>query len=169
MSFSSAFNPPVPASDETLIENKIATDTVTGAWREIVEVQNITQGTVTYYEDGVATTITANEVVDAEVRSIVTGSETISDVTTTATGLSAIPANTYYAYGEVKDGAAIFTRDGTAPDATAGATIGERVNDGGRIELNSLDEINNFQVISLDGITSIDVFFTYKNARGNEI
>ncbi len=153
------------SSDMVAYKTKIVTDTATGEIKEVTEAKNFSNGSVNYYdENGAMYTLGATEVVKEKAVAVTTGGETLSDLTSTPAPLAAVPANTGYAYAEVKDGSVIYTSDGRTPDATAGAEVGKRVSNGGRIQLRGADAIADFLVISYDG-SPADLDFTYQNVE----
>ena len=165
MSYSTPF---LPKEDTTGIEQAVITDNVTGEIIYGSKEVNTTTNTVEYFDangallNGTGLLLATQEDQDQPLEVII-GSEEVEDIVATPGVLAAIPAFATFAKGHVSGGAVIYTTDGTAPSIAAGDEVGDRVPDGGDIYLESASELANFQVISYDGVSLVDIDFEYKN------
>lgn len=175
MSKSTGFTPSSDAQDTTVFNQVTLTDVTganKGAFQEVTEVKNLTQGITTYYDSASNVVVpTVDQEVAERAISVVLGQVQINDVTTAtdlATAGVTVPANSLFMYVEPKGTNAIYTIDGTAPNGTVDPSIGKRINDGGRICIYGADAIANFQIASLDGVTPLDVDVEFKNVSTND-
>lgn len=149
-----------PTQPNTKTAIKFATDTVTGAYRELTVETDVTNSTVTYFDaNGVETTLGANEVVRDYIVAVPLGNEIINVAGGTPATLT-VPANAEYAYMNVNGTDAMYAH-GAAPVAN----VDHRVADGGRIELQSADRLASFQLDALDGATAFATRVYYYNVN----
>lgn len=152
---STSFSPSKPS---ILGETKFATDTVTGAFQELTVLVDATNNAVSYLDaTGAPYVPGANEIVRDYVEEVALGNEIINITPGTPATLT-VPAEARYAYMNVNGADAMYAH-GAAPVAA----VDHRVNDGGRIEINSADRLATFQLDSLDGATPFATRVYYYN------